>query len=72
MNNGSTAGLTLESMQRECFNLRMYGVRDGIQIDDSLPNGQCKVVEERGVKVGFICNTHDAELLREIANKKLP
>lgn len=72
MNNRPTAGLTLESVRRECFNLRMYGVRDGLQIDDSLPNGQCKVIEERGVKVGFICNKHDAELLTRIANNKWP
>ena len=50
--------------QRELFNVAMYGVRDGVYIDDSLADGEAKVVEEAGERVGYITNSKNAAILK--------
>jgi hypothetical protein len=69
MKRHSGIGLTIDEMKRQCFNIRMYGVRDGIEINDSLPNGTCQVIEQAGEVVGFLANSHDTQILKDITNK---
>ena len=41
----------------------MYRVRDGVHIDDSLADGEAKVVEEVGEPVGYVVNLKNAAIL---------
>jgi hypothetical protein len=56
--------------QCELFNVAMCGVRDGVHIDDSLADGEAKVVEEAGERVGDITNSKNAAILKELAIKR--
>lgn len=65
----STAGLSLDQLHKQLLNLCLYGVREGITIDDSLADNQAKVIEQAGERVGFIVNSANAKVLKDIANK---
>lgn len=54
---------------RELFNVAMYGVRDGVHIDDSLADGEAIVVEEAGERVGANSPKKEAGILKELAIK---
>jgi hypothetical protein len=56
--------------QRELFNVAMYGVRDGVHIDDSIEDGEAKVVEEAGERAGYLTNSKYAAILKELAIKR--
>lgn len=66
----SGVGISLDQMKKELLNLCMYGVREGVKIDDTLPDGKGLIVEQGGEKVGFIVNAKHAEELRQLANRR--
>lgn len=64
------AGISLEQMKSELVNVRMYGVREGVKVDDTLPDGKALVVEQGGETIGYIVNAKHAEELRQLANRR--